>query len=165
MTTTPTERPESSAIRRAQRLGARVGVERQQHERPVLRRIRVVDAGRRADEAVAGLCDHERAALADDPGRLAQDHLHLARVALVARELDRLLGRRVVLDPNDLALGLRDRLLRDDDDVAILECGQLEDHGREIVALANLGQAVHRDDLDHGAGSCTPVTRIPACAL
>ena len=44
-----------------------------------------------------------------------------SRGSRVAGELARPLRRLDVLDPHDAALGLRDRLLRDDDDVAVLE--------------------------------------------
>jgi len=70
---------------------------------------------------VARLRDHERASLANDPLRFAQDHLDLARVALVSRQLACLLGGLVVVDSHDPPLRLRDGLLRDDDDVVVLE--------------------------------------------
>ena len=66
-----------------------------------------------------GLGDHERAARAHDPLRLAEDHVHL--LALV--------------ESRDAALDLRDRLLSDDDDVAVLEVGALSDHVGQVVAL------------------------------
>ena len=87
-------------------------------------RVRMVDAGRRADEPVLGLRDHERPPLADDLLRLAQDHLDLARVALVTGQLARLLGGLQVVERDDAPLGLRDGLLGDDDDVAVAELGQ-----------------------------------------
>ena len=47
-----------------------------------------------------------------------------------------------VLDPHDAALGLRDGLLRDDDDVAVLELRPRRDQRAEVVALLDLGQAL-----------------------
>ena len=107
------------------------------------------------------LRDHQRPALADDLLRLAQHGLHLARIALVARQLTGLRGRLQRVDPDHTTLGLRHDLLRDDDDVAVLELGAPGDQRAEVVALPDLGQAAHGDDLNHE----TPVTRIPACAL
>ena len=49
-----------------------IGVDGQQHEHPGLGRVRGIDAGRRADEAVPGLGDHERRTRADDPRGLAE---------------------------------------------------------------------------------------------
>jgi hypothetical protein len=140
---------------------AAVGVEGQQDERARLRGIRMVDARGGAHEAVTRLGDHERATLAHDAPRLAQDHLDLARIALLTRELDRLRGRFVVVDPDDAPLRLRDCLLREDDDVMILELDEADDERCEVVVPPDLRQARHRDDRDHP----TPLTRMPACAL
>src|SRR6478735_630970 len=113
---------------------------------------------------MSGLRDHERPTLPNDLHRLLEDHLDLPRVALVAGELPRLLRRHDSLEADDLTLDLRDRLLGDDDDVAVLDRRELRDHRRKIIAFPNLGQAVHGNDLDH-AWSGTPVTRTPECAL
>ena len=72
----------------------------------------------------------------DDLLRLAQDRLDLTRVALVAGQLARLRRRLEVVDPHDPALGLRDRLLRDDDDVAVSQLDEADDERGEVVALA-----------------------------
>ena len=122
----------------------------------------MVDAGGCADEPVLGLRDHERPALAHDPFRLAQDHLDLARVALVARELDGLRRGLEAVDSDHAPLGLRDRLLRKDENVAILEPLALDDERGQVVALPDLRQAMHGDERDHLS---TPVMRMPACAL
>ena len=62
---------------------------------------------------------------------------------------------------DDAALGLRHDLLRDHDDVVILELDPRGDQRRKVIALLHLGQAEHRQDRDHS----TPLTRIPAWAL
>src|SRR6476469_3132459 len=121
----------------------------------------MVDAGGRTDEPVLGLRDHERPALSDDLLRLTEHHLDLARVALVAGELAGLLGRLEIVEPDDAPLGLRDRLLRDDEDVTVAQLGPLEDERPEIVALPDLRQAADGEDLDRS----TPLMRRPACAL
>ena len=59
------------AVAEPRRRGIRV--EREQHERPRSLRVRGVDAGGRADEAVPRLGDHERRPRADDADALAQD--------------------------------------------------------------------------------------------
>ena len=101
--------------------------------------------GRGADEAVPGLGDHERRAAAQDARRLAQDDLEPARVAVRARELARLLGRLDLVEAHDPALGLRDDLLRDADDVAVLELDAPGDHRGQVVALADLRQPLDGD--------------------
>ena len=75
VTITPSERPvrASSAARSARR--GRVRILGQQDDLVGRRRVRGVDPGRGADEAVACLGDHERRAAAEHAGRLAQDHL------------------------------------------------------------------------------------------
>ena len=137
----------------------RVRVDRQQDEHARLGRVRMVDAGRRADEPVRGLGDHERPALADDPLRLPQHGLHLARVALVAGELDRLRRRLEAVDADHATFRLGHDLLREHEHVAVRELGAFRDHRRQIVALPDLGQAVHGQDRDHAG---TPEMRTPA---
>ena len=155
------------AQRLAQQGGGRVGIERQQHERAALRRVRRVDAGRRADEAVARLADDERRPHPDDALRLLQDRLDPARVRLVLRvgggDLARLLRRLVVVEPHDAALDLRDRLLRDDDDVPVLEVDPVRDQRGEVVALAQLRDAFDREGGESAHGR--PTTRTPAWPL
>ena len=52
-------------------------------------------------------------------------------------------SRRLDVGEGDHAsLDLRDRLLRDDDDVAVLELDALGDERREIVSLAQLGHSL-----------------------
>jgi len=118
----------------------------------------VVDAGRRADKPVLRLRDHERATLADDPLGLAEDHLDLARVALARGDANGRLGSLDPVEVDDATLCLRDALLREHQHVFVLERGKLDDEGSEIVALADLRQAVHGDDRDHSS----PVMRTPA---
>ena len=83
-------------------------------------------------------------------------------------ELERARRRLDLVQPDDAALGLRDDLLRDDDDVAVLEpagaLGRVGEERHEVVALLDLRDPLERDDPDarrHGR----PVTRRPACAL
>src|SRR5205085_5520862 len=59
---------------------------------------------------------------------------------------------------HDPALGLRDRLLGDDEHVAVLEGGTAGDQLSEVVTLVDLGQAFDREDPDQGK----PVSRRPA---
>ena len=92
LTITPTSRPVRSQQAVADPRRRRVRIEREQHERPLPLRVRRVDAGRRADEAVPRLGDHERRPRADHPDALAQDRLDVARIAF-AGELARALGR------------------------------------------------------------------------
>ena len=66
------------------------------------------------------------------------------------------------VEAHDPPLGLGDDLLRHDHDVTVTELGRRDDLRGEIVPLADLGQALDRDDLDHAQS--TPVTVIPACA-
>src|SRR5579871_5258816 len=122
-----------------------VGIDREQDERFRLRRVRRVDTGRAADEPVLRASDQERRPGADELDGLVEDHLNPARVG-VGGELARLLRRLDIRERDDAPLHLRDRLLRDDDDVAVLEVDPLDDHGGEIVSLAQLGQA--RDGRD-----------------
>ena len=81
----------------------------------------MVDTGRRADEPVLGLGDHERPALADDALRLAQDHLDLARIALARSDPDGCLGRLDPVEMDDAPFGLRHALLREHQYVAVLQ--------------------------------------------
>ena len=107
--------------------------------------------GRGADEAVTRLRDHERRADADEPGALAQDRLDVARIP-VHRELARPRGRLELVEPHDAPLRLGDDLLRDDDDVGVLEparavgCGR--EQRREVVPLFDLRDALEREDPD-----------------
>ena len=112
----------------------------------------------------AGLHSLAAASLAHDLLRLPQDHLDLARVALVARQLDRFGGGLERVDLDHAPLGLRHHLLRDDDDVVVLQLGAVDNHRREVVVLPDLRQAVHGDQRDHSEVS-TPLMRTPACAL
>ena len=69
----------------------------------------------------------------------------------------------IAVERDDAALGLRDRLLRDDDDVAVPQSDRRGDQRAEVGALLDLGEALDREDLDHAAGM--PVTVMPAWAL
>jgi hypothetical protein len=95
---------------------------------------------------VPGLGDHEAAPRAHDSRRLAEDDLQVARVVALVRELAGTRGGLDVVESHDATLGLRDRLLRHDHDVAVLEAGRARDQPAEVVALLDLGQALDRED-------------------
>ena len=89
----------------------------------------------------------ERRTEAYDAPCLAEDHFDATRVALVGgRDLPRLLGRLDAVEVHDATLDLGDGLLRDDDDVSVLELGAVQDHAGEVVALAQLGDALDGED-------------------
>ena len=108
------------------------------------------------------LGDHERTARADDADRLAEDHLDVPRVRFRACELARPLRRLDVVQPHDAGLGLRDDLLRENDDVAVLERTRTRHELCKIRAGADLGQALERQDRQ---AHRRPVTRRPAWIL
>ncbi len=110
-----------------------------------------------------GLCDHEPGPGAHDAGALAQDDLELAQIAPLAGELTGALGGLDLVEADDAPLRLRDGLLGDDDDVAGAQLRRAGDHRAQVVAGADLGQALDREDGDHAGGS--PVTEMPAWAL
>src|SRR5206468_3037301 len=103
-----------------------------QDERPRLRGVGLVDAGGGADETVARLADDERAAHAHDSLRLPEDPLDALRIAILARDLARTFRRHGVVEADDATFDLRDRLLRDHDDVTVLQLDALHDQGREV---------------------------------
>ena len=145
-----------------------IGIEREQDERPLPLRVRGVDAGRRADVAVPRLGDDQRRPHADDVGALAEDPLDVTGIAVVG-ELERPLRRLDVVQPHDAALRLRDRLLRDDEHVRVLEAarllGRVQEQPREVVAVLDLRDALERDHPDLARGHGMPEMRRPAWAL
>jgi hypothetical protein len=86
---------------------------------------------------VLRLGDDERRTDANDSCGLAQDHLDPPCVFL-AGNLARTLGGLNVGKPDDPPLGLRDNLLRNHDDVPVLELDRACDQHRQIVTLADL---------------------------
>jgi hypothetical protein len=109
---------------------------------------------------VLRLADHERRAYANDALRLPQDDLDATRsIAALACDLDRARRRLDPVQAHDAALDLRDRLLRDDDDVVVLELDAIEHERGEVVALAQLGQVAHGQD---GDARHSPTMRMPA---
>ena len=91
--------------------------------------------------------DDERRAGFDDLGRLVEDDLDAARIGFARRELDAPASDgSIPFERDDTPFDLRDRLLRDDDDVAVLEVDALDDRAGEVVSLAQLRQA--RDGRD-----------------
>ena len=109
----------------------------------------------------------------------------MSRVA-IAGELARALGRLDLVEADHPALRFRDHLLRDDEDVGVLEPARtrrrLRQERNEIVALLDLRDALEREDPDacfpptpakpaapllaapssHAARHGKPVTRTPA---
>ncbi len=84
----------------------------------------------------------------------------MARVSLLAGELDRTLARLDVGEAHDPPLRLRDRLLRDHEHVAVLEAHRGGDQRAEVGSGFDLRQPLDAEDRDQ-----SPVTRTPACAL
>ena len=119
--------------------GVRIG--REQHERAALQGVRLVHPGRCAHEAVGGLGDDEVAASADDSPRFLTYHLPLVAA-------------------DDASFGLRDHLVRHDEDVALLEVGRVCDQRSQVVALPDLRQPPDRDHTELVQGR--PVMRRPA---
>jgi hypothetical protein len=112
---------------------------------------------------VRRLRDDQRRSDPHDSGGLAQDHLD-ASCVLPLRDLDRF-GRGLDgTELDDPALGLRDDLLREDDDVPVFELDFRGDELREVLAGLDLGQSRDRDDPQLAAQG-SPVSRMPACAL
>ena len=107
------------------------------------------------------LGDDERRPLADDARRLAEDHLEPMRV-LVGGELASPLRRLHAVELDRPALRLRHDLVRDDDDVALLEGRSVREHVSEVVALADLLDPLHGDHPQ--LGHSRPVSRKPATA-
>ena len=85
-----------------------------------------------------GAGDDERRPDPDELGRLVEDDLDPARVGLAGSELAGLLGRLDSGELDDAALDLRDRLLREDDDVPVSELASLGDQRSEVVSLPQL---------------------------
>ena len=108
------------------------------------------DASTPADAHTNPWCvsgDHERRARAHDARGLAEDHLQVTRV-VSGGELDGR-GRRLdFVEAHDSPLGLRDDLLGDHDDVAVLELDSLDDERAEVVPLRDLRETLHRDDTE-----------------
>src|SRR5581483_9964740 len=130
--------------------GAGVDVLRQDGERVLAGNVRVVDTCVRGNEALSRLRD-EDALGSKNANALVQHDLHGARIRLgdePLRDLLRLRARLHVVEPHDAALGLRDDLLRDDDDVAVAQVGARRDQVRKVVARMDLGQALDAEDLD-----------------
>jgi hypothetical protein len=94
---------------------------------------------------VPRLGDDERRARADEAARFPQDHLEVARI-VVGRQLARPIGRLDLVEAHDPSLGLRDGLLGQHDDVAVLELHRRRDEGGEIVTLAHLRNPAQRED-------------------
>ena len=145
---TPTRAPVSARMPVASARGGGIGIDRQQQHRAV-RRVRRVDAGGRADDALAVLDDAGDAALVlagrDDAHRLGGDR-GLAVVGL-----------------HDAPLRLRDDLRGDDEDVAVVELGRACDERGEVVALRDLGQALDAFDAELHGHPASPRSCLDPC--
>ena len=86
------------------------------------------------------------------------------RILVVAGNLQRAWRRLDLVKADDASFRLRDDLLREDDDVAVLELDLGGDELCEIVVLADLRQTRDGNDAEL-AGQGRPVRRMPACAL
>src|SRR5581483_4550990 len=102
-------------------------------------------------------------------GALPEDQLHEARVlAEPTGELHRPFAGLDVVELHDPALGLRDDLLRHDEDVLAGQRRAAAGHrpGDELtqgVAGLDLGEALDRDELDPPAHSRAPRATSPSC--
>ena len=84
-TITPISTPVQSRIGVAQIRRGGVRIDRQQDERVRPLRVRRVDTGRGADEAVTRLGDDERRSGSHDLARLSEDHLEPPRIGVARR--------------------------------------------------------------------------------
>ncbi len=152
----------------AEPAGRGVRIEREQHECARAGGVGGIDACARTDEAVPRLGDQKRRPRADDTDAFTKDRLDLGRVAVRTGQLVRPPGGLDLLEADDPALDLGDRLLSDHDDVPgeQTSCGscRLGYQGREIVALAQLGDPLQPEDANLAAHG-RPVSLTPACAL
>ena len=65
-------------------------------------------------------------------------------------ELARAGGRLDLVQTHDPAFDLRNRLLRDDEDVLISQLGSFHDQACEVVSFAELGEPAHGGDRQVG---------------
>jgi hypothetical protein len=112
---------------------------------------------------VPSLCDHQRLSDADDAPRLPQDRLDAAGILVVACDLPCTLRRLQLVQANDSPFGFGHRLLREDDDVAVLELELRDDQLGEVVPFLDLRQPLDCDNSEFFQGR--PVSLMPACAL
>src|SRR6266850_2356053 len=152
----------------AKRARRAVGVHRQQRHHVGVH-VRLIDAGVGAYPAVVRLGHQHAAVHADDAARLAQDHLDQARIAPeTGGERRRHLGRRDVRQPQQAALRLGDDLLAQHHHVAggqrcALPLGRLHHDPRDVVARADLPDALDADDLvARRHGQARAIDRTPA---
>src|SRR3954471_7272245 len=134
-----------------ERAGARVGVAGEEDERVGRRRVRGVDAGVRADEAVARAGDDDAAFGADDVAGLVEHDLDVAGTLVEPlREHLRARRRSYVGERDDRALGLRDDLVGHDENVGRLEllARRGGEQRREIVAGPYLRETLERPRLE-----------------
>ena len=138
--------------RKAPRRGVGVAGEQDQRLGPVLPSgVGGVDPGVGADEAVVGAADEHAVRGAEDLRGLVEHDLHRARVlVLLRRQLARSRTGLDVGEGDDCALGLRDDLVRDHDDLPVVQGAAPAVARRaaawrinlaEVIAGAHLGQA------------------------
>ena len=115
--------------------GPGIGIDREQDERVQLGSVRADPADAQTNPCrVSAITSGRRLR---DPHRLAQDDLELAWVA-VGGELDGLVGRLDLVQPDDPSLRLRDDLLGDDGR-PLLELGGVADQRGEVVSARTSG--------------------------
>src|SRR5215213_8057249 len=127
--------------------------------------VRGVYAGVGADETVVGLRDDDATVHAYDAAALAQHSLDLARVLPVAgRVILRERGRLDCAEVEEATFGLADDLVCNDEHVAGLQVPgyRTRDHRVQVVAGADLGEALDTKHLDPPHGRATP--DFPRCA-
>ena len=124
---TPTSRPVRSRSARRRRAAECVGVDGRSTSVPGSGAFEASTPLDAQTKPCPRLGDDERAAAAHDARSPREDHLDPARVAL-SGDLTRL-AEGSTSSSRTTRPRLRDRLLRDDDDVAVLELGALGDRG------------------------------------
>lgn len=107
-----------------------------------------------------GLGDHERRARADDLDAFLEDPLEVTWVAVRACQLERSRRGHDVGERHDPAFDLRDRLLRNDDDITVGEPAgtprTLVDQRTEIMPVPELREADDWDDSHLSPAGATP---------
>jgi hypothetical protein len=130
-----------------QALGAGVWIDRQQREGIAAAGVRVVDSGVGADKTVSRLGD-QHSFRAEHPDALVEHDLHHPRIRFgdeAAGDSHSLLAGSHIVEIDEPAFGLRNDLLRNDQDISCFELGARGYQPAEVVAGPNLGQALDTD--------------------
>ena len=120
-----------------------------------------VDARRGADEAVVRLGDHERRSLADDPVRLAEDDLDLRAGSPSSPAISRARADGSIPSSETTRPSTFETAFWATTTTSRRRVDPLDDHRREVVALAHLREPLDRDDRDRRH---RPAIRTPAWA-